>query len=387
MIEKPEIIFTFPSCMGGVASFNYNIINYSKSISQFYSKVILLKAKEDTRPIFLDVFKCNEVCVFNYSYLDNQYYVQKRLSQLLGTKKGLIVTDNALTIESANRFNNPKTIFHLLHDYFYVNQTIKLENMIDAVIAHSSFFSDAVYAYNPELFARRNFYIPYGVKQVSKLRIKNNKKLNLVFLGRLDLGKGVLNLKTIDSILNDNRIAVNWTIIGKGPLKTQLNNQWKNNENIKFLEPDSTDDVYKILKIQDILVFPTVFEGTPVSILECLANGVVTITNDLPGGIRDIVTEGIGYRCEINNLEEFSKHIINLNSDREKLKKMQQRCKDLCVLNFDINTNADNYFKKFLEFEKYKRDDRRCQPTKLSRLDHKFLPNIIVKSLRNIKNY
>ena len=26
-LNKPEIIFTFPSCMGGVASFNYNIIN------------------------------------------------------------------------------------------------------------------------------------------------------------------------------------------------------------------------------------------------------------------------------------------------------------------------------------------------------------------------
>lgn len=54
MNNKPEIIFTFPSCLGGVASFNFNIINNSQLIKQFYSKVILIKAEEDERPLFLE---------------------------------------------------------------------------------------------------------------------------------------------------------------------------------------------------------------------------------------------------------------------------------------------------------------------------------------------
>ena len=56
MVNKPEIVFTFPAAMGGVASFNYNIINNAQ-VNKFYTtKVILLKAIEDTRPVFKDVF-------------------------------------------------------------------------------------------------------------------------------------------------------------------------------------------------------------------------------------------------------------------------------------------------------------------------------------------
>jgi hypothetical protein len=90
--------------MGGVASFNYNIINYSKLICQFHSKVILLKAKEDTRADFNDTFNVDEVIVFQYSNSENQYYVQKRLNNLIGNKVGAIVTDNGFdALFAANR--------------------------------------------------------------------------------------------------------------------------------------------------------------------------------------------------------------------------------------------------------------------------------------------
>lgn len=139
MNNKPEIVFTLPACMGGVASFNYNIINHSRLIKNFYSKVILLKAYEDTRPVFLDKSNADEVTIFNYSFKENQYYVHKRLNELLGEEQGAIVTDNSLTISAAVSFKNPKTIFHLIHDYFYVNQNIQFGDMVDVAIAHSSF--------------------------------------------------------------------------------------------------------------------------------------------------------------------------------------------------------------------------------------------------------
>ena len=79
MSSKPTIVFTFPNCMGGVASFNFNIINYSLHLRQFHSKVILLKSKEDNRLPFLERFLVDEVVLFEYSNNENQYLVQKRL--------------------------------------------------------------------------------------------------------------------------------------------------------------------------------------------------------------------------------------------------------------------------------------------------------------------
>ena len=385
MQNKPEIVFTFPACMGGVSSFNYNIINHSRLIRDFHSKVILIKALEDKRPLFLDSFKADEVITFEFSYRENQYYVQKRLGQLLGDGAGAIVTDNALTVYAARQSSNPKTVFHLVHDFFYVNQAAVLGDLVDISVAHAAFFSDAVFASNPPLFANRFFYIPYGVQQVPAMAFKNNALLNLVFLGRLDESKGVLKLHEIEEGLKKNNINVNWTVIGKGPLKQALLDQWGKAPNIHFFEPDSTADVYQILSNQDIFVFPTSFEGTPVSILEALANGIVTITNDLPGGIRDIVKEGIGYRCDINNTDQFVEHIMALNNNRELLKNMQQNCYSLAVSSYDIEKNADHYFQKFAAYDSLKRKEKK-QPVILSRLDKPRYPNQLVKIIRSLKS-
>src|ERR1035437_3604308 len=105
-MNKPEIVFTLPACMGGVASFNYNIINHSRLIKNFYSKVILLKADEDTRPLFLDKFEVDEVNIFTFSYKENQYYVYKRLNKLLSNCEGAIVTDNVRSEEHTSELQS-----------------------------------------------------------------------------------------------------------------------------------------------------------------------------------------------------------------------------------------------------------------------------------------
>ena len=383
MSTKPEIVFTFPACLGGVASFNYNLINNSRLIKNFSSKVILLKADEDDRPLFKDRFLVDEVTTFNYSFKENKQHILKRLNTLLGPGKGVIVTDNSLTIEAAGLSKNAKTVFNLIHDYYYVNENAPMGDLVDVAIAHSSFFSDAVFASSPGLFSGRSFYIPYGVQQLNAFPLKNNPVLKLVFLGRLVEEKGVKLLFEINKALLEKKISVEWTIIGKGPLKEFLQNQWKANTNISFYEPESTSEVYELLKAQDIFVLPTLFEGTPVSILECVANGVIPIVNDLPGGIRDIVKENIGFRCELNNIDEFTENVSSLVNDKNRLIEMQRACYDLSHHSFDIEKNADNYFLKFLEFEKFKRPYKTGK-VKFSRLDKAYLPNKMVKMIRSI---
>jgi glycosyltransferase involved in cell wall biosynthesis len=383
MNRSQEIIFTFPPCLGGVASFNFNIINNSALIKNFYSKIIFLQEDSDDRALFLDHFNVDEQITFHYSDKENQFYVQKRLNKLLGSNFGCIVTDNALTIQAARRFNNLKTVFHLIHDYYYVNQNVRMGNLADICISHSSFFRDAVFASNPAFFEGRSFYVPYGVKQLSEFPIKKHGDLNLVFLGRLAESKGVQLLYEINKGLKKNNVSVNWTIIGKGPLQENLQKQWAGIKNIRFYGPDTYDQVYSILQSQDIFIFPTTFEGTPVSILESLANGVVTIVNDLPGGIQDIIVEGIGYRCSINMIDEFVQHITKLYFDRTLLREMQKKCFELAK-SYDIEKNADNYFKLFFQYQKFKRLDK-GKAASLNKLDKAIFPNWLVKFIRKLK--
>jgi glycosyltransferase involved in cell wall biosynthesis len=382
-INKPEIIFTFPAIMGGVASFNFNIINNSSLLKHFYSKVILMHEVSDNRPLFTEQFNTDEQIKFEYSDKENQFHLQKRLNILLGNNNGAIVTDNGLTMEAANRFCNPKTIISLLHDYYYVNQQIKLDNLADVAIAHSSFFSDAVFASNPVIWENRTFYIPYGVKQFTDLPQKKEGDLNLVFLGRLEEEKGVLKLFEIEKGLQQLGILVHWTIIGKGILKQQLIKQWEG-RTTSFFEPETSDEVYELLKSQDMFIFPTVFEGTPVSILESLSAGVVPITHDLPGGIRDIVTDEIGYRCKIGAVSDFIEKIRTLHNDRSLLKKMQHNCFALAHGSYDVNLNADKYFDFFLKYGEMRRKQK-SEPRNLVKLDSPIFLNSISTFIRSLK--
>ena len=377
---KPEIVFTFPAIMGGVASFNFNLINNSSLIKRFHSKVILMKEVTDARPLFTEKFDVEEEILFEYSDKENQYHLQKRLSKLLGDREGALITDNGLTMETARRFNNPKTVYSLVHDYYYVTQQIKTGDLADVAIAHSSFFSDAVFSTLPQLFANRCFYVPYGVKQLPSFPKKMDGALNLVFVGRLEQEKGVLQLIEIEKELQKLSIQVNWTIIGKGNLKHLLIKQWEGKK-IAFFEPDTTTEVYDILQKQDIFIFPTLFEGTPVSILECLSTGVVTITHDLPGGIRDIVKEGIGYRCNVNAVKEFVDKIVTLQNDRILLKQMQGNCFKLAHASFNVKRNADKYFELFLMYANLKRTEK--SPARgLVKLNSSFVSNKITKFIR-----
>ncbi|MEJ7610062.1 MAG: glycosyltransferase [Ferruginibacter sp.] len=381
--DKPEIVFIFQDLLGGVSSFNFNIINFSTLKSRFHVKVILVKESSDVRPVFQDYFEADEISRFSYSAKENQHHLQKRLNGFIGNTRGAIVTDYGLAIQAARRFNNPKTIFNLIHDFYYVKQQMKLGKLTDVALAHASFFSDAVFAADPTAFAGRSFYIPYGVQQRDSFPEKDSAALNLVFLGRLEEGKGAHRLVEIQKRLQETGISVNWTIIGRGSLSSTIREQWSSYK-VAFFEPETTKQVYELLGKQDIFIFPTTFEGTPVSILECLANGVVSIVNDLPGGIRDIVTKGIGFRCKYNDMDEFVTRIQELHFNRPLLKEMQQNCFALAHASYDIRKNADLYFEMFLQFEAFRRTEGQTSE-KLVKLDRPFIPNWLSKKVRQFR--
>lgn len=383
MVKKSEIVFTFPDCIGGVASFNRNIINYASNKSNYSVHVILTKSKEDKRPIFNDPILADRVSRFTYSNKENQFHVCRRFSKLIGDKPGCIVTDNDLTLRTAALFNKSKAIFLLVHDFFYVNYALQYEPIINAAIAHSSFFKDILCAALPASYVNKSFYIPYGVQQTDREIKQNSSCVNLVFLGRLVEEKGIFELKKINDQLLAKGSIVNWTIIGSGPFESDLKEQWSGINNVSFLQPQTTEEVYKILKAQDILVLPTVFEGTPVSILECLSNGVVPVVSDLPGGIRDIVHAEVGYRCQVNDPGSFAEAMTKLINDRDRLFQLQSNCIEFARKNYDINRAADAYFDLFSRYGEYMSLKNTFSPN-LSRLDKSFLPNKLVYFMRNL---
>lgn len=383
MRKKIEIIFTFPDCQGGVANFNRNIINYCSIRSNFFIKVILIKSLQDNRQSYEDEIFADEIIRFSYSSMENQYYVCKRLNNIIGPGSGYVVTDNDLTIKSIIKFRNQKALILLVHDYFYLQFALAYEPYISACIAHSSFYRDILISARPSVFYQKAVYIPYGVDQKVNIKKNHHNELNLVFLARLVPEKGIFLLRQIEDLLESNLVKAHWSIIGSGPCKEEVVAQWKDKTNLTFYNPKTTTEIYNILSSQDILVLPSAFEGTPVSILESITNGVVPVVSDLPGGIQEIVTSEIGFRCIPNNPESFAKSIIFLSNNRNILATFQAKARNFANEKYNIQNSADNYFNLFTSLHSSAVSSK-IEAKLFSRLDKKYFPNKLVHFIRKL---
>jgi glycosyltransferase involved in cell wall biosynthesis len=382
--SKPVLIFVFPDCIGGVASFNRNLINYTSLRRQCHIRAILLNDVDARRDSFTDHIQADEVIRFEFSAYENQFSVCKRLNVLLGKEKGSIVADNALVLNTIGIFGSSKRIIYLVHDYFYINWALQYSRLIDCAVAHSSFFRDILIAASVKDYNAKAFFIPYGVELPVDQWQKRSpaEDLKLVFLGRLVEEKGVLLLKKIDEILQLRKIRVSWTIIGKGSLLSALQKQWLGISYIKFVQAKDTNQVYSSLEDQDILVFPSQFEGTPVSIMEALSRGVVPVVSDLPGGTRDMVTADIGVLCNVPDEQDYANAITHLYNHPDILRKKQEHCIQKGRELYDIKNASDAYFSFLIGQTAMPVQDTPTGIRNFSRMDKKIFPDKLVYFIR-----
>jgi hypothetical protein len=115
--------------------------------------------------------------------------------------------------------------------------------------------------------------------------------------------------------------------------------------------------------------------------MECISNGIVTITNNLPGGIRDMVTEKVGFLCQLNDTKEFANHIKKLYSDRQLLFYMQNNCFEEASKSYDVTRNADKYFELFGRFDEFRKEVNSHSLPSL-KFDNPFLPNFLMVIVR-----
>jgi len=376
--NKKIITVTLPNAMGGVASFNRNIL-YFFDRNLVFIRVILISVKEDLRVEVKEGFNCDELIKFSYSRFDNFSHVLRRLGLIIGNDSNYILTDNGITIDALSYTKSKSIIHYLNHDFFYVKQAIAYSRNIDFCIAHSQFFNDCLASADYNSFEDKLTFIPYGVKLVEKINKVKNERLKLVFLGRLDYSKGVLSLIEIENNLKKKNIDVDWLIIGDGPLKKQLFNQWKEKDNVLFRKPSTTKEVYNLLQEQDILIFPSLFEGTPVAIFEAVACGCVPIVYNIPGGVREYLNDDFSFKVVSKDLNSISKVIEDLNNDRAQLSEMQNFAFQFSKTHLDQAKLNRKYF-EFI-YNSTKINTSRQMP-KLSFFDQKFIPNILSWSIK-----
>lgn len=369
--------------MGGVASFNRNILKYFDRTLVFV-RVILIGVKEIKRVEIQEGFNCDELIHFSYTNFENKYFVLKRLGLLIGQNSDYILTDNAITLNALYLSRSKSIVHYLNHDFFYVKQILNYANDIDYCIAHSQFFNDCLASADYNSFGHKLIHLPYGVEIPENAKKPINERLKLVFLGRLDYSKGIISLIEIEAELKKSQIDVDWLIIGDGPLKEQVFIQWQGKENVSFQQPATTKEVYNLLLNQDVLIFPSLFEGTPVAIFEAIACGCVPVVYDIPGGVREYLKDDFSVKVRAKDTQAIFKAISSLHKDRETLVQMQSAALNFSKGHLDQSIQNSKYF----DFIYHSTAQNRIQAKavlKMGPLDNKYIPDIVSRLMKYTK--
>lgn len=168
--------------------------------------------------------------------------------------------------------------------------------------------------------------IPFTELKNSKNEMK--KKYDFTYKDRILLSLGsIKKIKGSDILLNAflrlgreyiKETNLKLLFVGDGSMKLELKKKVdKNNlhEHVKFYGNVTREKVPEIYKLADIYIIPSLFEGTPISLLEAKYNGLPIIGANVKG-INTMITHGKnGLLFEEGNSDDLKNKLIELLND------------------------------------------------------------------------
>jgi glycosyltransferase involved in cell wall biosynthesis len=166
-------------------------------------------------------------------------------------------------------------------------------------------------------------------------RKRFDSNVELLFLSTVSINKGIYKAVELFLLLKKINPNLVLTIAGKGPELNNVKERYEDEVGIKFKGYVKGKEKVKLLEEADIYLFPSEYEGMPISILEAMYFGLPVITTRV-GAIKDFfIDHKMGYSCYTNNFVDIQyNNLSSLILDTNLRKKMSD---------FNKNFAKDNY--------------------------------------------
>lgn len=190
-------------------------------------------------------------------------------------------------------------------------------------------------------------FINVSKKEVNKIKEKYNISDNEIVLGnvgRLSIEKNQMYIIDLLCELKKRKTNFKCMFIGDGPESINLKNYVRNkglDRNVIFV--GFVPDVCNYLSCFDIFVFPSLYEGFGMALLEAQAAGVLCLASDQVPKITDMNLGLVKY-INLSKKKDWINEIINKKSNKKSNKLIKKR---IVERGFDISNSIDSICKLY----------------------------------------
>jgi glycosyltransferase involved in cell wall biosynthesis len=357
-----ELVFILPNSEGGVASIVYNLIRFNSHNSR--TKVILLECGHEV--LLNRKFVCDEVVNIKIEKNRSVYHNCKKIKEHISHQSIIISNDGGLELDMVKLFKLPNPVIYILHgDYrYYYNMIKQKHHVINSIITYSEYMllnaNEILSSFAIKPSAKKIYY-PVPHIKIKEQRIDG--LLKIIYASTLVEQKGVHLFPEIISQLVSRDINFQFTVVGNGPLMNLVEDLQKQYPQVKYEGQLNNEQVINIMRQHDIFFLPTFSEGLPVSIIEAMKAGLVTVTSNIKSGIPEVIFDGeTGFKIEPGNIEGYVNAIQRLSENRAELNRLSSKASSFANTNFDPEKQTANYINTFLMAEKYVREIKPLKP-------------------------
>ena len=159
-------------------------------------------------------------------------------------------------------------------------------------------------------------YIPNAI-DLNNFPKKPIKKFEnqIIYAGRLSKEKGIATLLDLAEHLPT---KYNLLIVGIGPDEEKVRNIANSKTNVHYLGYQSKENTISLIRGSDLLIQPSIMEGTSSTLLEAMGCGTCIIASNVGGNAEILDNDKTGILIEPNNAEKLLNKISDLLTDNER---------------------------------------------------------------------
>ncbi|XKE94020.1 glycosyltransferase [Metaplanococcus flavidus] len=192
----------------------------------------------------------------------------------------------------------------------------KLLKKLDVVVVQSNFMAEEIIRYfkvnEKKVIIINN---PIENDKIHRLSCEtglsnwNKSKKNLIAVGRIESVKNYKDMIDILELLPEN---YHLNILGDGKDKEKLLTYISNKEmDNRITLHGYVENPYKFIKASELLLLTSHRESSPNVVIEANACGIYTVSYDMPGGIREMISHNInGSLIPVGDKALFAKEIL-----------------------------------------------------------------------------